>query len=259
MRPGNTAFGAAEVEFIELAIDDVRKVIGPQRLLHVRIDSAGDCTEIMAAIHAKGALFVTKADMTADLCATIHAHRRWSTVDEDANGEPTRQVAVIPFRRKQWGTDKDLPVKVIAVRSRDRDSGKQLYLWDGLDYTVQVYLTNDQYSDPDDVARRYEGRAGIEPLIAEWKKRLGHRQDVDCQLPSQQRAVAAQAPGAQPAAPLRPREDSAARQVAHGVDSQVHDPRAGPHDALRQAANHPHADPPGPAAADGLLSVAPAL
>ena len=161
------------MEFIELAIDDVRKVIGPQRLLHVRIDSAGDCTEIMAAIHAKGALFVTKADMTADLCATIHAHRRWSTVDEDANGEPTRQVAVIPFRRKQWGTDKDLPVKVIAVRSRDRDSGKQLYLWDGLDYTVQVYLTNDQYSDPDDVARRYEGRAGIEPLIAEWKNAWG--------------------------------------------------------------------------------------
>ncbi len=38
---------------------------------------------------------------------------------------------------------------------------------------MQTYLTNDMFSDPDDVAWDYDGRAGIEPLIAEWKTAWG--------------------------------------------------------------------------------------
>src|SRR5271167_2193295 len=54
-------------------------------------------------------------------------------------------------------------------RSRDRDNGKQVFLWNDLEYTVQAYLTNDWTSSEDDVARTYDDRAGIEPLIAELK------------------------------------------------------------------------------------------
>jgi hypothetical protein len=111
--------------------------------------------------------------MTQDLCGAVAPHSRWTTTDRDADGRATRQVAVIPFRRNEWDKAWGVPVKVIAVRTRERENGKQLYLWEGLDFTVQVYLTNDWLSEADDVAWRYDKRGGIEPLIAEWKNGWG--------------------------------------------------------------------------------------
>ena len=127
----------------------------------------------MRTIHERGAFFLVKARMTQDLSGAVAMHLRWKTTDWDADGRPCRQVAEIDFRRGEWGESSKLPVRVIAVRSRERDSGKQLVLWEGLDWTVQTYLTNDLYSDPDDLAWDYDGRAGIEPLIAEWKTAWG--------------------------------------------------------------------------------------
>jgi hypothetical protein len=110
--------------------------------------------------------------MSPDLCGAVAAHELWRTVDGDADGRPTRRVATIQFTREEW-RKRGLPTRVIAVRSRERDSGKRIYLWERLDYTVQVVLTNDLYSDEDDVAHRYDKRAGIEPLIAEFKTAWG--------------------------------------------------------------------------------------
>ena len=83
-----------------------------------------------------------------------------------------RQVALIDFARNEW-RHRGVPVRVIAIRTRDRLNGKQLYLWDDNDYTVQVFLTNDIASAPEDLAQRYNERAGIEPLIAEFKSAWG--------------------------------------------------------------------------------------
>ena len=83
-----------------------------------------------------------------------------------------RQVAIIDFARKEW-RQRGLPVRVIAVRTRDRLSGKQIYLWDDNEYTAQVFLTNDTVTDPEDLAQKYNQRAGIEPLIAELKSAWG--------------------------------------------------------------------------------------
>ena len=66
-----------------------------------------------------------------------------------------------------------MPVRVIALRTRERDNGKQIHLWDDNDYTVQVYLTNDVTSEADSLAWRYNKRAGIEPLIGEFKSAWG--------------------------------------------------------------------------------------
>jgi hypothetical protein len=172
LRPGDTGFGVAEVPIVEGWIDRTRKAVGPDCLMYVRIDGAGDCTEIMSAIAAKGAFFLTKAHMSPDLCGAVANHTRWRTVDWDANKRPTRQVATITFAREAW-KKQGLAVRVVAVRSRERESGKNIYLWDDLDYTVQVFLTNDVYSDEDDLAHRYDKRAGIEPLIGEWKGAWG--------------------------------------------------------------------------------------
>jgi hypothetical protein len=172
LRPGDTAFGAAEVPLVERWIDRTRAAVGPDCLMYVRIDGAGDCTDILSAIAQRGAFFLTKAKMTPDLCGVIAHHTKWRTVDRDANNRPTRQVATIDFARDEW-KKRGLAVRVIVVRSRERDSGKHIYLWEDLDYTAQVFLTNDVYSDEDDLAYRYDKRAGIEPLIGEWKGAWG--------------------------------------------------------------------------------------
>jgi hypothetical protein len=172
LRPGDTGFGAAEVPLIEEWTDRVRDVIGPDRLMYVRIDAAGDCTDVMSAIDAKGCFYITRPRLTPDLTGAIWAHTQWRTVDRDADNRPIRQVATIDFARDEW-KKRGLAVRVVVVRSRDRDSGRRIYLWDDNEYTVQVFLTNDTDSDEDDIARRYDKRAGIEPLIAEFKTAWG--------------------------------------------------------------------------------------
>jgi hypothetical protein len=172
LRPGDTAFGADEVPFIERSIRRARAALGKRCLLCVRIDGAADCAAIMKCIADQGAFFLTKARITMDLCVTVAQTTTWRTVDRDAMDRPTRQVAEIAFARKEWLTV-GLPVRVIAVRTRERDIGKQIHLWEHDDFTVQVYLTNDTTSDADDLAFRYNKRAGIEPLIGEFKSAWG--------------------------------------------------------------------------------------
>jgi len=173
LRAGDTGFGNDDAPFVAATIDSVRAAIGASPLLYVRIDAAGDCAAIMRTVHQRGAFFLTKARMTPDLCGAVALESRWRVVDRDADGRPSREVAEIAFRRREWGLEDDLPVRVIAVRTRERERGKQLYLWDDLDWTVQVYLSNDMFSDGDALAWKYDQRAGIEPLIAEWKTAWG--------------------------------------------------------------------------------------
>ena len=172
LRPGDTSFGVAEVPLIERWIDRTREAIGPDCLLYVRIDGAADCTDVMSAIDRKGAFFITKARMTPDLCSAVALAPRWKTVDRNADGKPLRQVATIDFDRAEWRA-RGQRVRVVAVRSRERENGKMIYLWEDYDYTVQVFLTNDFGADEDEIAHRYDKRAGIEPLIGEWKSAWG--------------------------------------------------------------------------------------
>src|SRR5688572_31744237 len=90
----------------------------------------------------------------------------WHTVDIDADGKPSRQAAQIDFQREDWPSG---CYRVIAIRTNERDSGRQVFLWDGLDLSVQFFVTNDLFSDIDELARVYDQRAGIEPLIGELK------------------------------------------------------------------------------------------
>lgn len=173
LRPGNTTFGADDMPYVQTLLARARAAVGATCLLYVRMDSAADSAEFFRAIHGDGAFFLTKLHMTPDLVTAIARETRWRTVDKDADGKPTRQVAEIEFRRGTWGKADDLPVRVIAVRTSERDRGSQLCLWDELDMSVQAYASNDTHSDADDLAWRYDRRAGIEPLIAELKNAWG--------------------------------------------------------------------------------------
>jgi len=168
LRPGDTGFGSHDVPKVTQWIRRTRAALGERCALRVRIDAAGDCAELMEAVDHEGAVFLTKAKMTPDLIGTLALHTTWRTVDVDAHGEPTRQVATLLFRRDVWG-QRALPVRVVAVRSRERDNGKQIYLWKDQEWTAQAFLTNDWMGDEDELAHEYNDRAGIEPLLAELK------------------------------------------------------------------------------------------
>jgi hypothetical protein len=173
LRPGNTSFGSQDGEFVKACVESVRAAIGARPLLWVRIDAAGDCAVLMKAVHDTGSVFVTRAHMTQDLREATREHRLWQTVEVDADGRPDCQVAEIEFRRSTWGSAVDLPVRVIAIRRRERDVGKQVCLWLDDDWSVDVYLSNELYHDPLDIAEKYNKRSGIEPLIAEVKNDWG--------------------------------------------------------------------------------------
>lgn len=170
LRPGDTSLGAEDVPWIEERVAHVRNALPPETALYVRMDKGGDCTAILNAISDKGALFVVKARRTRELLGAVYAVQNWRTTDIDADGKPREQVAEIPYVRPCWG---DRRYRIIAVRTRERESGEELFLWEGMDMSVQVFITNERAEAPEDVARRYNQRAGIEPLIGELKHGWG--------------------------------------------------------------------------------------
>jgi hypothetical protein len=172
LRPGNTSFGEDDVPTVCSWIDRTRSALGRGAAIYVRIDAAGDCTEFMKAVGEHGAYYLTKAHITRDLIAAVSSVTRWNSVDHDADNKPSVQVAEIPFARQTW-VEARLGVRVVAVRSKERDTGRQLFLWELDDYSVQVFLTNDFDSPIEELAERYAGRAGVEPLIAELKGAWG--------------------------------------------------------------------------------------
>lgn len=168
LRPGDRGFGDNDVPAIKRWLHSVRTAVGPDCELRVRMDAAGDCTELLRCFEQRGVHYIVKARLTADLLGALSGQSQWRTVDVDAEGKPSRQVATVVFAREPWST-LQTPVRVVAVRSTERDTGKQLYLWEGLEYTAQCYLTSDWAAPEEEIASEYNDRAGIEPLIGELK------------------------------------------------------------------------------------------
>ena len=146
LRPGDTGFGDEQADFVGRCIDRLR-ARHRSAILCVRIDAAGDCAALMKAIATRDAYFFIKGKMERPLCDRITLHSHWQTVDVDAHGHAVTQVAEIDFMRDSW-TEAGLSVRVIARRTREHTSGRQTALWDGLDWTTQVFLTNDPIIDP---------------------------------------------------------------------------------------------------------------
>lgn len=172
LRPGDTALGGADAATTKGWIRRFRATIGTKVMVTVRIDASGDCGALLGAFHDEGARFIAKAKLDFDLAEAIRCTKEWKTVDEDAFGRPTRQVAEVKFTRKNW-IDAGYDFRVIAVRSLEHDTGKQVHLWSELDYTVQAYITNDKLDAANNIAFEYNGRAEIEPAIAELKNGWG--------------------------------------------------------------------------------------
>jgi hypothetical protein len=168
LRPGNTGLGDGDAPMMESWVRRLRNTIGHKVMVTARVDAGGDCAEILGAFHNGGARFIAKAKLDAYLCGAILRINDWRTVDIDAFGRPTRQVAEVDFQRSAW-KERGLGFRVVAVRTNNRDTGKQVQLWSDLDYSVHAYITNDLSTDANEIAFEYDGRAEVEPAIAELK------------------------------------------------------------------------------------------
>jgi hypothetical protein len=178
LRPGDTGLGELDVEDIEQWLDRTRAASGESALLTVRIDAGGDCAAILRAVDDKGAWFLVKMKQTPNLVGAVWATTGWKTVEYDAFGQPTRQVAEIDFAREGWPPGR---WRVFAVRTNERRSGNQSCLWKDLDFSVHVFATNDFAHDANELARRYDDRAGIETVIGELKGGFGiGKVSTDC-------------------------------------------------------------------------------
>jgi hypothetical protein len=174
LRPGNTGFGRADVGWLRSVIRRVRKELGRDVTIVVRIDAAADSVEVMKALDKLKVIFVIKAKMTPDLCRAVAAttERAWRTVDRDADGRPMRQVTTVEFGRAVWD-EHGVRYSVVAVREREKEGGRKLYLWDEDDWSAHAFLTNTLEGDEEEIADEYDGRAGIEPLIGQLKLAYG--------------------------------------------------------------------------------------
>jgi hypothetical protein len=172
LRPGNTGFGDDDVAVVARWLGRVRQHVGPKKLMTVRMDAAADCAAFLQALDAAGCRFIVKLRATEALIGTLLVHQSWRTVEVDADGKPTCQVATLTFQRGSW-----LAVgggfRVVAVRRNDRQSGNQLRLWDDNDLSTQLYVTSDWLAPEEELADEYNGRAEVEPIIGDLKHALG--------------------------------------------------------------------------------------
>jgi hypothetical protein len=146
LRPGNTTLGTKDIPTIREWLRRIRAAVGRKCDITVRIDSAGDCTELIRMTQEDDiqAFVLCKARLMPPLRAAITrvSDGTWETTEEGVDGEALEQAAVVPFSREGW-SDLKAPIRVVAVRSKDRKAGGSDYLWDDLEYSARAYLTTD--------------------------------------------------------------------------------------------------------------------
>jgi hypothetical protein len=148
--------------------------VGPAGVIHVRVDAAGDCAALLAALDRKGCRATVKARMTRDPCDAIATPpaARWRSVDGDALGRVEWQAAEVDFARQGLGRRRGRRARGGGALARARQRQTRASVERPRLHRAGV-LTDDAFSDANEVARRYDARAGIEPLIGEWKEAWG--------------------------------------------------------------------------------------
>ena len=124
LRPGDRGIGERDVPSILSWLNRVRKHADPEVVITGRMDSAGDCAELLAALDDNGFRFVVKLKGAQGLVDAALVHSRWHVSARDAAEQLTERVAVLNFRRKVWGETKgrlsrDRPTLNRALRRSD--------------------------------------------------------------------------------------------------------------------------------------------
>lgn len=170
LRFGDRGVGEQDVPAIRRWLRRLRGQVGPDTIITLRMDAAGDCAELLDALAKAGVRFIVKLRATDDLLGAALKHRNWRITQRDGDAVVER-VASINFSRTSWKMRKR-PFRVVALRSTVR-GGQQLRLWDNCDESVQFYVTNDWYTPPEDIPLEYDGRAEVETIIRDLKHGFG--------------------------------------------------------------------------------------
>ena len=170
LRHGDRGIGELDIPTIVAWLKRVRDHAG-SKLITVRMDSAGDCAELLTALDNMGLRFAIKLKVGQDLVDAALAQQRWTVTARDEADRPTERVAVLHFVRKGW-SKREKGFRVIALRSTERCGGQKQRLWDDPDEGTQFYVTNDWQSPPEEIPREYDGRAEIETIIRDLKHAL---------------------------------------------------------------------------------------
>lgn len=177
LRPGDTSLGEDDVAVVRRWIRAVREAVGPSCQVWVRVDSAGDCAAFLEMFHQEKCGFAVKAKLDEGLKKALRGVTSWTTVDRDADGHADRQSAEPSYQRKAW-EGRALAARFVAIRERDQEHQRGQSLWDDDDWNYHAYITNApiEMESGAEVARRYRGRAEVEPKIAELKNDWGLEQ-----------------------------------------------------------------------------------
>ena len=158
LRPGDRAFGNADVPTVVRWIRRLRSAVGHRTLITARMDAAGDCAELLENLDAESTRFIVKLRWSDVLLGHALVHDGWRITSRDAFDHPTERVGVLPFHRTEW-SKREMPFRVIALRSTERRSGQQLRIWEDPDESVQFYVTNDWLTPPEEIPAEYDCRA----------------------------------------------------------------------------------------------------
>jgi len=99
LRPGDTGFGVDDVPTVRAWVRRAKSKLHKDVSLCLRMDSAGDCAELLRGLHDEEVFYLVKAKLTPDLLGQIEWTRTWRTTDKDEEGRPLRQVAELQFSR----------------------------------------------------------------------------------------------------------------------------------------------------------------
>jgi len=130
----------------------------------------------------------------------------WRSVDVDADGNATRQVAEVDFARGDWkarGLGASLPFARWNARAGSCISGTTP------SGPCRPSSPTTCTATPTSSPHHYDGRAGVEPLIGDLNGAWGHWQGAYGSFRGQPCRPVAQAAHAQPAAQIRARHGAA--------------------------------------------------
>lgn len=138
LRPGDRGIGERDIPTIAAWLKRVRCHSGSETVITVRMDSAGDCAELLTALDNLGLRFVIKLKADHDLVNAALGQKRWTVTARDEAEQPTERVAVLHFARKGWAKQ-EKGFRVIALRSTERCGGQKQRLWDNPDEGTKFY------------------------------------------------------------------------------------------------------------------------
>jgi hypothetical protein len=171
LRPGDRGIGERDVPTLLAWLARLQKHVAEDVMITVRMDSAGDCAELLSALDGQGLRFIIKLKADQGLVDAVLRQRRWSVTQRDDTGQPTERTAVLHFAREGW-KKRAKGFRVVALRSTERCGGQKQRLWDNPDEGTQFYVSNDWQLPPEELAREYDGRAEIETIIRDLKHSL---------------------------------------------------------------------------------------